>query len=172
MKTLVAYFSHSGQNYVNGGVAELEHGNAEVLAGFAAQACGGDLFHIERAQPYPADYRECVKESVAELKSKARPELAADRDVSGYDRVIVVFPNWCGTMPMPVYSFLEGHDFAGKEIWPLCTHEGSGLSGTVERIRKICRGANVMYGLALNGTAVQNRPEQVKRQLEAFVREN
>ena len=45
MKTLVAYFSHAGQNYVNGGVAELEHGNAEVLAGFAAQACGGDLFH-------------------------------------------------------------------------------------------------------------------------------
>ncbi|MBD9245094.1 MAG: flavodoxin, partial [Coriobacteriaceae bacterium] len=42
MKTLVAYFSHAGQNYVNGGVAELEHGNAEVLAGFAAQACGGD----------------------------------------------------------------------------------------------------------------------------------
>ena len=35
MKTLVAYFSHAGQNYVNGGVAELEHGNAEVLAGLA-----------------------------------------------------------------------------------------------------------------------------------------
>ena len=29
-----------------------------------------------------------------------------------------------------------------------------------------------MDGLALNGTAVQNRPKQVKRQLEAFVREN
>ena len=55
MKTLVAYFSHAGQNYVNGGVAELEHGNAEVLAGFAAQACGGDLFHIERVEPYPAE---------------------------------------------------------------------------------------------------------------------
>ena len=104
MKTLVAYFSHAGQNYVNGGVAELEHGNAEVLAGFAAQACGGDLFHIERVEPYPAEYKACVKESMAELKVKARPELARDVDVSGYDRVVVVFPNWCGTMPMPCFS--------------------------------------------------------------------
>ena len=106
MKTLVAYFSHAGQNYVNGGVAELEHGNAEVLAGFAAQACGGDLFHIERVEPYPAEYKACVKESMAELKAKARPELARDVDVSGYDRVVVVFPNWCVTMPMPVLMMM------------------------------------------------------------------
>lgn len=152
MKTLVAYFSHAGQNHVNGQIVELEHGNAEVLAGFAAKACGGDLFHIERAQPYPADYRECVKESVAELKSKARPELAADRDVSGYDRVIVVFPNWCGTMPMPVYTFLEGHDFAGKEVWPLCTHEGSGLGQIESHFAAACPGATIHAGLATKGS--------------------
>ena len=101
MKTLVAYFSHAGQNYVNGGVAELEHGNAEVLAGFAAQACGGDLFHIERVEPYPAEYKACVKESMAELKVKARPELARDVDVSGYDRVVVVFPTGAGRCRCP-----------------------------------------------------------------------
>lgn len=152
MKTLVAYFSHAGQNYVNGDVVELEHGNAEVLAGFAAQACGGDLFHIERAEPYLAEYKACVKESMAELKAKARPELARDVDVSGYDRVVIVFPNWCGTMPMPVYTFLEGHDFTGKEIWPLCTHEGSGMGQIEQHVAKACPGATVIEGLAIKGS--------------------
>ena len=162
MKTLVAYFSHAGQNYVNGGVAELEHGNAEVLAGFAAQACGGDLFHIERVEPYPAEYKACVKESMAELKVKARPELARDVDVSGYDRVAVVFPNWCGTMPMPVYSFLEGHDFAGKEIWPLCTHEGGGLGRSEADSAALCPGARLLPGLAVRGTLAAGALTQLR----------
>lgn len=80
MKTLVAYFSHAGQNYVNGGVAELEHGNAEVLAGFAAQACGGDLFHIERVEPYPAEYKACPGATVIEGLAIKGSNAAASAD--------------------------------------------------------------------------------------------
>ena len=42
-----------------------------------------------------------------------------------------------GTMPMPVWSFLEGKDFTDKKILPFCTHEGSGLGKSESDIKKI-----------------------------------
>ena len=159
MKTLVAYFSHAGMNYVSGNIVKLNRGNGELLAEFAAQACGekdgqpARLFRIEAADPYPADdYRACVARSHEELADGARPALAADVDIAPYDRIVLIYPNWCGTMPMPVYTFLEGHDFAGKEILPLCTHEGSGLSHTESDIAAACPDATVAPGLAIKGS--------------------
>ena len=151
-KTLVAYFSHAGQNYVSGDIVDLPRGNAAVLAEFAAAATSGDLFEIRRATPYPTNYRECVAVSRDELAAKSRPELAEDRDPAPYDDVVLLYPNWCGTMPMPVYAWLDAHDFAGKTIHPLCTHEGSGLSGTESQIAAACPGAHMARGLAVKGS--------------------
>ena len=169
MKTLVAYFSHAGMNYVSGDIVELKRGNGELLAEFAAQACAdadgqpADLFRIEAADPYPTDdYRACVTRSREELADGARPALAADVDVAPYDRVVLIYPNWCGTMPMPVYTFLEAHDFAGKEIWPLCTHEGSGLSHTEKDIAGACPGATVARGLAVKGSDAPSSADAVR----------
>lgn len=39
--------------------------------------------------------------------------------------MLLLFPNYWGTMPMHVWTFLEKYDFTGKMIKPLCTHEGS-----------------------------------------------
>ena len=151
-KTLVAYFSRAGQNYVSGDIVELERGNGQVLAEFAAQATGGELFEIAAAQAYPADYRECVQRARDEKAACLRPALAADADPAPYDQVVLVYPNWCGTMPMPVYAWLEAHDFAGKTIRPLCTHEGSGMSATEREIAAACPGATVARGLAVKGS--------------------
>ena len=57
-------------------------------------------------------------------------------------------------MPMAVYTFLEHYDFAGKTIHPFCTHEGSGLSHTVQDIQKAATGAAVTKGLAIHGSHV------------------
>ena len=172
MKTLVAYFSHAGMNYVSGKIVELKRGNAELLAEFAAQACSekdgqpARLFRIEAADPYPTDdYRACVARSREELADGARPALAADVDIAPYDRIVLIYPNWCGTMPMPVYTFLEGHDFAGKEIWPLCTHEGSGLSRTEGDIAAACPGATVARGLAVKGSEAAHSEDVVRHWL-------
>lgn len=162
MKTLIAYFSRSGQNYVSGDIVDLARGNAEVLAEFAAEATGGDLFRIERAEPYPEDYHRCTDEAAREKGAGARPKLVADVDLTPYDRVVLIYPNWWGTMPMPVYSFFDAHDWAGKAIWPLCTHEGSGLSHTPEDIARACPGANVMPGLAVLGSTAPRAAAQVR----------
>ncbi|WP_321973064.1 flavodoxin [Paratractidigestivibacter sp.] len=161
-KSLIAYFSRAGQNYVSGDIVELPRGNGAVLADFAAAATGDDLFEIRREAPYASDYRECVAESRDELAANARPKLAADCDPAPYDDIVLIYPNWCGTMPMPVYTWLEAHNFAGKTIHPLCTHEGSGLVSTGRDIATACPGATVAPGLSVKGSEAA-RSESVVR---------
>ena len=164
-KTLVAYFSRAGQNYVSGNIVDLPRGNGALLAEYAAAATDGDLFEIRRVTDYPTDYRECVDASRKELAAKVRPELAADCDPAVYDDVVLVYPNWCGTMPMPVYTWLEAHDFAGKTIHPLCTHEGSGLAGTEGEIAATCPGAIIAPGLAVKGSEASRAEATVQNWL-------
>lgn len=58
---------------------------------------------------------------------------------------------------------LEAYDFSGKTIHPFCTHEGSGLSGTVADIEKAAAGAAVTQGLAIHGSEVDHAGAMIER---------
>ena len=91
-------------------------------------------------------------------KRDARPELKEYPDsLDAYDTVYLGYPNYWGTMPMPVFTFLEHFDFSGKVIRPFCTHEGSGMGRSEADIRRICPDAVVKKGLAVRGSAVRTR---------------
>lgn len=161
---LIAYFSRAGNNYVNGRIEELAQGNTEVVAQMIVQETGGDLFRIEPVEPYPADYHACTDQAAAEKRAATRPALRAlPGDLSGYDTVFLGYPNWWGTMPMPVYTFLEEADLSGKTILPFCTHEGSGLSGTEGDIARACPDATVLAGLAVHGADAARSHDEVAR---------
>ena len=81
----------------------------------------------------------------------ARCGASAGASTGGYDAVFVGYPNWWGTMPMCVYTFLEHFDLTGKTIAPFCTNEGSGLGGSERELKKICKGATVLPGLSIHG---------------------
>ncbi|MGO5249937.1 flavodoxin [Atopobiaceae bacterium LCP21S3_F11] len=157
-KILVAYFSRAGQNYVNHEIVELERGNTAVAAEKIAQKCGADLFEIVPAKPYPDDYHETVEVSKQELADNARPQIvgASDDPAAGYDIVFVGYPNWCGTAPMPVFTFLDACNLDGKRVIPFCTNEGSALGTSVDDIRRACPAAKVGGGIALIGSEVAN----------------
>lgn len=105
--------------------------------------------------PYSDNYDICVAEARRDLRANARPELTAlPESLDDYDEIYLGYPNYCGTMPMAVYTFLEHYDFTGKTIHPFCTHEGSGLSDTENDIRKAAHGAAVTKGLAIHGSHV------------------
>lgn len=46
-KTLVIYYSRTGQNYVNGSIKSIEKGNTEIVAEFIRDAVDADLFEIK-----------------------------------------------------------------------------------------------------------------------------
>lgn len=158
-KTLVIYYSRQDQNYVNGDIVYLEKGNTEVVAGYIAQAADADLFEIETVKDYPADYTACTVEAKRELKASSRPGLRRYLDnIDQYDRIVIAGPCWWGTFPMPVFSLLEWLDFTGKTVYPVMTHEGSGLGGCVSSLMQVCSGAAIGKGLAIHGaTASQSR---------------
>ncbi|MBQ9596345.1 MAG: flavodoxin [Synergistaceae bacterium] len=158
MSTLIVYFSREGNNYVNGAIKNLKVGNTEVIANMIQEITGGDLFKLDPVKKYALDYTECTNEAKDELRANARPEAKAYPDVSKYDVIYLGYPNWWGTMPMCVFTFLERSDFAGKIIRPFCTHEGSGMGRTESDIKRVCSGAKVERGLAVHGAdASQSR---------------
>lgn len=86
--------------------------------------------------------------------------------IDKYDEIFIGYPNYWGTMPMAVYSFLEKYDFNGKTIRPFCTHEGSGMSSTEKDIQKVVHGANVKKGLAIKGSLVNSAKKIVENWIE------
>lgn len=151
-KNLIVYYSRKGQNYMGGSIQNLAKGNTEIVAEYIQKAAGGGLFESETVKEYDADYMKCTEEAKAELRRNARPELKNYLDsIDGYENIVVAGPCWWGTYPCAVFTQLERLDFTGKKVFPVMTHEGSGLAESADALRKYCKGAAVGAGLAVRG---------------------
>ena len=163
MAKLVAFYSRADENYFGGSMQYIKVGNTEKVAKMISELTGADMYKIEQKVPYAADYNTCIAEAKKDLQAKTRPELVNMIDsIDQYDEIYLGYPNYWGTMPMAVYTFLEAFDFSGKKIHPFCTHEGSGLSSTENDIRKAANGAEVTKGLAINGSSVDGARSKVE----------
>lgn len=162
-KILIAYFSQPGQHYVNGAIRSLPVGNTSIAARMLREITGGSLFFIDTQFRYPDDHMKKVGIAQKEKQEQARPPLTdCVPNMNAYDTVFLCYPNWWETCPMAVFTFLESYDFTGKIIAPLCTNEGSGLSSSVEDIRKTCPTAKVTDGLSIRGGKVREAGHVIK----------
>jgi flavodoxin len=117
-KTLVAYFSRTG--------------NTRVIAGQIRRARDSDLFEIHPAIPYPEDYEETVAQARRERDSGFEPALQTKvNNMADYATVFLGFPVWGETAPPVIRSFLSSHDLAGKTLIPFITHGGYGLGSSL-----------------------------------------
>lgn len=162
-RVLVVYFSRADEN--TGGVGYIEKGNTKILAEMIAERMHGDIFEIKTVKPYPKEYRPATEAAKQEKEENVRPEIVGELpDLSKYDVVFLGYPIWWSDMPMPVYTFLDRENFAGKIILPFCTHEGSGLSDTQRSIADVTK-ADVREGFALQGHIAQKSPEEARTAL-------
>ncbi len=159
-RTLVVFFSRTGENYA---VGNIQKGNTQIIAEMIVKETDGALFQIEPFKAYPENYTKCTEVAKREVESKARPAIKADVAVEDYDVIYIGYPNWWGDMPMPVYTFIEKHNWQGKTVVPFCTHEGSGLSDTENKLKNACKGATVLKGLAIRGIIAQKSQEQARK---------
>ena len=164
-KILVAYFSRTGEQY---GVGVISKGNTEIAAEIIAAKTGGTLFEIKpKDDKYPKAYKDLIKYAKDEMKDNARPELSADvKNFADYDTVFIGYPVWWGDKPMPVYTFIEKHDFKGKTIIPFATHEGSGFCGTQGMSKT---GAIIREGLGIYGHVAQNERKQAEKEITEWL---
>jgi len=167
-KTLIAFFSRADENYFGGAMRYVKVGNTEIVANIMKDLTGADTFKIEMKDPYSPVYMTCIDEAKEDLRTGARPELVSmPESIDEYDTMVLAYPNYWGTMPMAVFTFLEHFDFSGKTILPLCTNEGSGMGSSERDIRRTCPGAEVKKGLAITGSAAANSKSSVERWLSA-----
>ena len=168
MKTLIAFFSRADENYFAGAMRYVKVGNTQIVCDLIKEMIPADLFKIEMKHPYSPVYMTCIEEAKKDLQAKARPELTALPDsIDGYDTVILAYPNYWGTFPMAVATFLETFDFTGKTILPLCTNEGSGMGSSERAIKQCAPGADVKKGLPITGSNAANAGESVRSWLSA-----
>ena len=167
-KTLIAFFSRADENYFGGAMRYVKVGNTKIVCDIIAGLIPADSFEIEMKNPYSPVYMTCIEQAKKDLREKARPELVRmPEDLDGYDTVVLAYPNYWGTMPMAVVTFLEHFDFTGKTILPLCTNEGSGMGASERDIRKYAPGAAVQKGLSITGSDAANSAPALRRWLSA-----
>lgn len=168
MASIVIYFSRTGENYFNGQIRSIEKGNTEKAAEKIQKMTGSDIFKLEPVAAYSDQYNICIQEAKDDQSRNARPELKKyPEDLSQYDTIYLGYPNYWGTMPMCVFTFLENFDWNGKTIRPFCTHEGSGLGRSTADIKKICTGAEVAEGLDIKGSRVDSSDAAIQAWINA-----
>jgi flavodoxin len=167
-KTLIAFFSRADENYFGGAMRYVKVGNTEIVCGIIKDLIPADSFKIEMKNPYSPVYMTCIAEAKKDMRENARPELVSmPESIDEYDTVILGFPNYWGTMPMAVLTFLENFDFTGKTILPLCTNEGSGLGSSERDIRKYAKGARLGRGLSITGSRAADSRGALEKWLKA-----
>ncbi len=156
-RTLVAYFSRSG--------------NTRVIAGQLHRELKADLFEILPATPYPEDYEQTVEQARQERDAGVRPPLKASvPNIAAYDTVFLCFPIWGETAPPIVRSFLAAHDLAGKTIRPVITHGGYGLGDSLAVLKSHAPSARLEPAFSMEADQERRTMTQVREWLGAIAR--
>ena len=126
---LVAYFSYSGNT----------ESAAEYISKSMKQKFGEekvDLVELEMQNPYRGGIYDV---SQRDLMSGTRPPLKTKigaAKMAEYDIVLLGYPTWWATLPMPVYTFLESCDFSGKTVVSFSSHGGTMYGDSVSDLSK------------------------------------
>ena len=147
-RVLVAYFSATG--------------NTEAVAGYIAQATGGDLFEITPADPYTVDDLNWTDENSRVVYEYENPderdtELASDTPDGweDYDVIFLGYPIWWYDAAWPVDGFVEANDFTGKTVIPFCTSSSSGLGESGSRLAELAGAGDWLEGQRFPSSASQ-----------------
>lgn len=152
-RVLIAYFSWGG--------------NTEGIAEEIQSQTGADLFEITLVNPYSTDYNTVLDEAQRDQNEQARPELATHvENMEEYDTILLGYPNWWASIPMPIASFLEEYDFSGKTIIPFCSHGGGRFGQSLTAIAKLSPDADMGEALSIHYSGGSSLPEDIAEWLE------
>ncbi|MBQ6773283.1 MAG: SUMF1/EgtB/PvdO family nonheme iron enzyme [Synergistaceae bacterium] len=136
-KILIAYFTWSG--------------NTQGIAYEIQKQTGADIFEISPVKEYTESYNGVLREAQRDQRAQARPALKNHvKNFADYDVIMLGYPNWWASIPMPIASFLEEHDFTGKIIMPFCSHGGGRFGQSLTAIAKLAPKAFITDGLSVH----------------------
>lgn len=119
-------------------------GNTRRAADIVSERLGADRFEIVMQKPYRGNIYEV---SQADLNQNIRPPLTSRvENMAEYDVILLGYPTWWATMPMPVRSFLDAHNLQGKIILPFSSHGGTVWGESISDLAKAVPDAYVAPG--------------------------
>lgn len=138
MKTLIIYFSWSN--------------NTKNLVEELNKKFNFDVIRLERKTPYSNDYNTCAYvEAKDEWENRIHPEIKElGVDVNKYDAILLFFPIWWYTIPMPVGSLIEKLEgYKGKIILfeNSYTNDAKYAETSMKDVKEINKNLNVLQGL-------------------------
>ena len=147
-KILIAFFSWSG--------------NTRGVAQEIQRQTGADVFEITLVHPYSTNYNTVLMEAQEDQHRQARPEIAEHiENFDDYDIILLGYPNWWASIPMPIASFLEEYHFSGKTIIPFCSHGGGRFGQSLTTIAKLAPDAIMGTGLSIHYSGGSALPDDV-----------
>lgn len=152
--TLICFYSWSG--------------NTRGIAREIANQTRFEVLELELVEPYSSDYNTVLEQSQHDQNTQARPELKTSiANIDSYDTIILGYPNWWASIPMPIATFLESYDFSGKRIIPFCSHGGGRLGQSVSAISKLAPRAIIGDALAIHYSGGASLSDDISRWLES-----
>ncbi len=129
-KTLVVYFSHSG--------------NTKKIAKMIKEKVSADEARIDVVKPYVGAMDDVSAQGQREVESGYMPEIKPlNVTLADYDRIVIGTPTWWYTMAPAVLTFLSNTDLSGKDVVLYMTN--AGWPGTVIKdMTKAAKGAHVI----------------------------
>ena len=126
-------------------------GNTRGVANEIQRQTGADIFEITLVQPYSTNYNTVLMEAQEDQHIQARPEIKdLPENLDEYDMIILGYPNWWASIPMPIATFLEHYDFSGKTILPFCSHGGGRFGQSLTAIAKLAPDSVMGTGLSIH----------------------
>ena len=154
---LIAYFTWSG--------------NTQGIAYEIQKQTGAEIFEIEPENSYSENYNTVLREAQRDQRKQARPKLKNHiKNFDQYDTIILGYPNWWASIPMPIASFLEEYDFSGKTIMPFCSHGGGRFGQTLTAIAKLAPKAFITDGLSVHYSGGGTLKNDVTKWLEKLIK--
>ena len=154
-KIMIVYYSWSG--------------NTRAIAGQIHQKVGGDIVELELVKPYSTNYNTCLDEAKRDQAAQARPELKTRiANFERYDTIIIGYPNWWASIPMPIATMLESYDFSGKTVIPFCSHGGGRLGQSVTDIAKLAPKTVIKEALSVH----YGGGSSLSSEIDAWLRKN
>ena len=145
-------------------------GNTQIISDYINKSTKITLYNIKPKNSYPSSYDETLKIAENEQNTNARPEIDNPlTDISNYDIILLGYPLWYGHLPNIVITQLELLDLENKEIYPFNTHGSSGISNSVNDIKKYASDANVHNGFPIKGSDAKSGNSNVKTQVNDWL---
>lgn len=170
MMEAIVYFSHPHENFVDGRKQLLSIGNTKVVAEKLSQLLSIPTYELIPVVAYPKDYDSVVDIASSEKKKNIKVEYQLfDSFPEKIDKLFLGFPNWWGTYPQIVATFLDQTTLEGTKIFPFVTHEGSGFGNSITDLKAQCPTSIIKEGLSIRGSRADRSETAIKNWIRPCV---